>query len=143
MAIKKQYCLLDHTAQVFLNPVSFENDAKAIQWFTTIVNEENNQQAPSLYPESFTLYRLMDYDDKTGEHLPRDMEQQLQANKNIMIGDLDTTPKALITGVEVADKINMKFTMKELLRALKAELLNPIPDLPAELPNLPPLEKRG
>ena len=29
------YSLLDHTAQVFLNPLSFTNDAEAIRWFTT------------------------------------------------------------------------------------------------------------
>ena len=120
MAIKKNYCLLDHTAQVFLNALSFENDAKAIQWFTTIVNEQDNKQAPSLYPESFTLYRLQDFDDKSGQYIPRDLEQNQKAGK---ISEVENQPKALITGVEVADKVNMKFTMKQLLTALKSDLL--------------------
>jgi hypothetical protein len=123
MAIKKQYCLLDHTAQVFLNPITFENDGKAIQWFTTIVNSEDSNQAPSLYPESFSLYRLDDYDDKTGMYLARDAEQQLALNPEAV---LDDKPKQIITGVEVADKVNMKFTMKQLLSALKSDLLNPV-----------------
>ena len=120
MAIKKNYCLLDHTAQVFLNALSFENDAKAIQWFTTIVNEQDNKQAPSLYPESFTLYRLQDFDDKSGQYIPRDLEQNQKAGE---ISEVENQPKALITGVEVADKVNMKFTMKQLLTALKSDLL--------------------
>ena len=70
MAIKKQYCLFDHTAMVFLNSLVFENDAKAIQWFTTIVNADDKTQTPALYPESFTLYRLMDFNDKTGLYQP-------------------------------------------------------------------------
>ena len=120
MAIKKNYCLLDHTAQVFLNALSFENDAKAIQWFTTIVNEQDNKQAPSLYPESLTLYRLQDFDDKSGKYIPRDLEQNQKAGK---ISEVENQPKALIAGVEVADKVNMKFTMKQLLVALKSDLL--------------------
>ena len=35
---KQMYALLDHTAQVFLNPISFVNDADAIRWFGTVVN---------------------------------------------------------------------------------------------------------
>jgi hypothetical protein len=124
MAIQKNYCLYDHVAHVFLNSISFPNDAKAIQWFTTVVNEENDRQAPSLYPESFSLYRLDDFDDKKGEYVPRDTQQQLQANKNITYEELDRKPKQIITGVEVADKVNMKFTMKQLLTALKSDILN-------------------
>ena len=122
MAIKKTYCLYDHTAMVFLNSLVFENDAKAIQWFTTIVNQEDNTQAPSMYPESFTLYRLLDFNDKSGQYQPRDKEQIDITKYETTNADLQ--PKPLITGVEVADKVNMKFTMKQLLTALKVDLQN-------------------
>lgn len=114
MAISKNYCLYDHTTNVFLKAISFVNDAEAIRWFTTIVNAEDNTQAPSLYPEQFTLMRLMDFDDKTGKYLSREGEDGEQAN----------LARPVITGVEVADKVNMKFTMKQLLTALKSDLLN-------------------
>ena len=107
---------------VFLNSLVFENDAKAIQWFTTIVNADDNSQSPALYPESFTLYRLMDFNDKTGQYEPRDSENLNAAEKEITPSQ--SQPKAIITGVEVADKINMKFTMKQLLTALKSDLIN-------------------
>jgi hypothetical protein len=119
MAIKKTYCLYDHTAMVFLNNLVFENDAKAIQWFTTIVNTDDKTQTPALYPESFTLYRLLDFDDKKGTFVPRDSEQ----SDEIKYTPEALQPKAIITGVEVADKVNMKFTMKQLLTALKSDLL--------------------
>ena len=121
MATKKQYCLFDHTAMVYLNSLVFENDAKAIQWFTTVVNTDDNQQAPALYPESFTLFRLMDFNDKTGIYQPRDSEQIKAADLDSL--PQDNQPKAIITGVEVADKVNMKFTMKQLLTALKSDLI--------------------
>lgn len=124
MAISKNYCLYDHVASVFLKTLSFENDGKAIQWFTTIVNQEDNTQAPAMYPESFSLYRVDDFDDKKGMYVPRDLENHMAANKDLDINSLDRLPKQIITGVEVADKVNMKFTMKQLLTALKSDLLN-------------------
>ena len=120
--ISKNYCLYDHTAQTFLKSLSFVNDAQAIQWFTTIVNSDDKTQSPALYPESFTLYRLMDFNDKTGLYQVRDLEQMKAADLDSLPDDKQ--PKPIITGVEVCDKVNMKFTMKQLLTALKSDLIN-------------------
>ena len=63
------YALLDHTAQIFLNPLSFINDKDAIRWFGTVVNSEEKTNV-SQHPEQFTLFRLADYDDKLGTYHP-------------------------------------------------------------------------
>ena len=73
---KQMYSMLDHTSQVFLNPLTFINDADAIRWFTTVVNDEKQDTNPAKYPEQFTLYRMMDYDDKTGMFLARQNEEK-------------------------------------------------------------------
>ena len=115
MAIKKMYALLDHTAQIFLNPITFTNDADAIRWFTTVVNNEKEETNINKYPESFTLYRLADYDDKTAEYLPRDNENEMTSAK----------PKQLITGVQVTDVENTRYSLKDMLNMLKMHLTEP------------------
>ena len=114
MAIKKMYAMLDHTAQVFLNPINFLNDGDAIRWFTTVVNDEKQETNPSKYPEQFTLYRLMDYDDKTGLMQPRENEE----------GPTAEHPKQLITGIQVQDTEKQKFSLKDMMNMLKQELAN-------------------
>jgi hypothetical protein len=101
---KQMYALLDHTAQVFLNPISFINDADAIRWFGTVVNNTEEKTNISNHPEQFTLFRLADYDDKLGTY-----EEQYQ-------------PKQLITGVQVQEEQLKSFNVKDLIAMLKYEL---------------------
>ena len=109
---KQMYALLDHTAQIFLNPLTFTNDADAIRWFTTVVNDEKQDSNVSKYPESFTLYRLQDYDDKTGMNEPREAEDTIVGAK----------PKQIITGIQVQDTEKQKFSLKDMMNMLKEEL---------------------
>ena len=119
--IKKQYALLDHTAQIFLNPLTFTNDGDAIRWFTTIVNEDDDKSNISKYPHQFTLFRLADYDDQTGQFQPRD-------------GTTTNAPKELITGIQVQNENEKSFTVKQLITMLKAEIQTEnIIDLPSNL----------
>ena len=80
---KQMYALPDHTAQIFLNPISFTNDGDAIRWFGTIVNNTEEKTNISNHPEQFTLFRLADYDDRLGTYQE------------------GHRPKQLITGVQV------------------------------------------
>ena len=110
---KQMYSLLDHTAQVFLNPLQFTNDGDAIRWFGTQVNTENKDNMIHVHPEQFTLFRLADYDDKLGTYHPRDVENN---------GDPSQEPKQLITGIQVQEDQVKKFTVKDLVSMLKYEL---------------------
>jgi hypothetical protein len=118
---KKQYALLDHTAQVFLNSLVFTNDGEAIQWLTTQVNSEDKNNKIALYPESFTLYRLADYDDQFGTYHPRDELLLKAANKdNEIVGGLE--PKIVIAAMSLQKEAAKSFTIKELISMLKAEI---------------------
>ena len=101
---KQMYALLDHTAQVFLNPLSFINDKDAIRWFGTVVNNTEEKNNISQHPEQFTLFRLADYDDKLGTY-----EENHQ-------------PQQIITGIQVQDEQLKSFTVKDLIAMLKLEL---------------------
>ena len=104
MMKKQMYALLDHTAQVFLNPISFINDGDAIRWFGTVVNNKEEKTNISNHPEQFTLYRLADYDDQLGTY------------------DHQAQPKQLITGIQVQEEELKSFTVKDLIAMLKYEL---------------------
>ena len=101
---KQMYSLLDHTAQVFLNPLSFINDGDAIRWFGTVVNNKEEVTNISNHPEQFTLFRLADYDDKLGTY------------------DTQSAPVQFITGIQVQEEETKKYTVKDLISMLKAEL---------------------
>ena len=109
---KQMYALLDHTAQVFFNPITFTNEGDAIRCFTTVVNEEKQDTNIAKYPESFTLYRLQDYDDSTGIHEPRENEETLIGSK----------PRQIITGIQVQNTEKQKFSLKDMMNMLKEEL---------------------
>ena len=98
------YALLDHTAQVFLNPISFINDGDAIRWFGTVVNNAEEKTNISNHPEQFTLFRLADYDDQLGTYEPGHQ------------------PKQIITGIQVQEEQFKSFTVKDLIAMLKYEL---------------------
>ena len=101
---KQMYALLDHTAKVFLNPISFINDGDAIRWFGTVVNNKEEKTNISNHPEQFTLFRLADYDDQMGTY------------------DTQAQPKQLITGIQVQEEELKSFTVKDLIAMLKYEL---------------------
>ena len=101
---KQMYSLLDHTAQVFLNPLSFINDKDAIRWFGTVVNNTEEKTNISNHPEQFTLFRLADYDDKLGTY------------------DTQAKPTQIITGIQVQDEQLKSFTVADLIAMLKMEL---------------------
>jgi hypothetical protein len=105
MAIKKMYALYDQTAQVFLNPVTFNQDGEAIRWFTTMANDAKNETVVSKYPEQFTLYRLADYDDSTGCYRPRDLETN---------GEPDMEPKMIIQGINIVNE-ETKYSINDLI----------------------------
>ena len=113
------YSLLDHTSQIFLNPITFINDGDAIRWFGTVVNNKDEATNISLHPEQFTLFRLQDYNDQTGIYIPRDLDQDTIRNE---VKELQTAPKQIITGIEVQTEETKSFTIKQLISMLKAEL---------------------
>ena len=112
MAIKKMYALLDHTSSIFLNPINFINDGDAIRWFTTVVNNKEEQTNINKYPEQYTLYRLSDWDDATGLNQPRENEKDLTSS----------APKQLITGIQVQTEETKTYTVKQLITMLRANL---------------------
>jgi hypothetical protein len=114
---KQMYSLLDHTAQVFLNPLSFINDGDAIRWFGTVVNNKEEQTNISKHPEQFTLYRLADYDDKLGIYSPADEEKEKIAGRIT-----NMNPKQIITGIQVQEEETKTYTVKDLIAMLKYEL---------------------
>jgi len=65
---KRTYCLFDHKANIYLNPLTFLNDGEAIRWFTTIVNS-NEKTNVSLYPKDFTLCYLGTFNDVSGQFI--------------------------------------------------------------------------
>jgi hypothetical protein len=112
--IKQQYAVLDMTANVFLNALTFTNNADAIRWFTTVVNAEDKDNNISKYPSQFLLFRLADYDDQTGCYVPRENEDEKLAMK----------PKEIISGGQCKEEKDIQYTVKELIQILKTEITN-------------------
>jgi hypothetical protein len=110
--IKQQYAVLDITANVFLNALTFTNNADAIRWFTTVVNSKDEKSNISKYPGQFTLFRLADYDDQTGEFKPRENDPDNTAMK----------PKELINGAQCVEEQEIQYTVKQLIQMLKSEI---------------------
>jgi hypothetical protein len=118
--MKKQvYCIFDHTAQVFMNSLNFNTDAEAIRWFGTQVNSTDEKNLLNQHPETFTLYRLQDFDDATGTYNPRENENEVAASK----------PRQVITGIECQEDRTKKFTVEELVNMLRLERDKDIPTL--------------
>ena len=112
MSIKKQYALRDFTTNVFLNPLVFVNDADAIRWFGTVVNNKDEKNNISEHPEQFSLFRLANYDDSSGTfHSRSDDKEQV-------------TPLEIITGVSVQNEEFKTFSVKQLISMLKQEMEN-------------------
>jgi hypothetical protein len=102
MAIKRQYAILDHKAQNFLNPFTCVNDGDAIRLFTTWVNNTEEPTNISKYPADFSLFFMGVYDDLKGTYNQEGENQR----------------KELILGVSVQNEAQKKFTIEELLTML-------------------------
>ena len=81
MAIKKMYAIFDTKADAFLNSITLPTDAEAVRWFTHLINSDTKDDFIAQYPRDYILFRLQDFDAKTGYF------------------DKETKPKELITGV--------------------------------------------
>lgn len=107
MSIRKNYSVLDTTAQTFLNTLTFVNDADAIRWFTTMVNGNKAESNIAAYPHQFILFRTSDFDDKRGMYTG-----QID-NKELL------NPKEIIAGHSLVQEENKAFTIQELREMLK------------------------
>ena len=56
-----------------MNPIHFINDAEAIRWFTTCVNDKQKTNV-SLYPQQFILMLVGVYDDEKGQFANEQLE---------------------------------------------------------------------
>lgn len=119
--IKKTYSLLDHTTGTFLNSLTFINDADAIRWFGTVVNNTDEKTNISEHPQQFTLYRLSDFNDQTGMYQSRDKE--IKEITKDPITKTDEAPKQIITGNEVQLEATKTYTVKDLIGMLRTELI--------------------
>ena len=97
---KKMYSILDRTVNTFFNPIHFVDDADAIRWFTTAVNNKNKQQASNieLYPEQFQLWSVGEFNDSSGQ--------------------FTGTQKQLIDGLSVKDTEKV-YTIKDLIEEIR------------------------
>ena len=92
--IKKTYALFDTTAEIFLNSLVFHNDGDAIRWAQTQVDGDRTQNMVAKYPHQFILFRLQDFNDKTGQYIPRDKEKlDLQGKEP---APQDSVPKEIL-----------------------------------------------
>jgi len=91
----KIFSLFDAAASAFSAPFFMQNDGLAIRAFQDNVNakEENNI---SLHPEQFTLFKLAEWDDKTGKF------------------ELLDTPLSLALGVELINDDKPRYTNLDL-----------------------------
>lgn len=63
--IKHIYSIVDIKANYFGPLVDLPNDASAIRFFGTMVNDRL-ETSISIYPEDFALYEVCHFDDETG-----------------------------------------------------------------------------
>ena len=71
---KKMYALFDKQVNTYMNPLYFVEDAEAIRWLTTVVNEKREKTNINLYPHQFILIALGEYDDTNGEFINNQRE---------------------------------------------------------------------
>ena len=67
MAQKRLYALFDKQINSYLNPLVFTTDGEAIRWFTTIVNQRNDNNSIYSHFQDYSLHMLGTLDDQTGE----------------------------------------------------------------------------
>lgn len=64
---KRLYALFDKQINAYLNPLVFTTDGEAIRWFTTIVNQPNDNNSIYHHFTDYSLHSLGTLDDKSGE----------------------------------------------------------------------------
>lgn len=65
------YCVFDAKAGIFGTPFCQHSDGLAIRDFTDAVNDGSNPNNMwHKHPEDFSLFKVGEYDQKTGELLP-------------------------------------------------------------------------
>lgn len=97
------YSIFDSAASAFITPFYMHNDGLAIRAFQDNVNAGDDNNIAK-HPDQFTLFRLGEYDDKTGKITPED------------------TPISVALGVELINDDKPRYTnvdMKIILEAIK------------------------
>ena len=73
------YSIYDAAAQAFTPPFYMQNDGLAIRAFMDNVNAEEKNNI-SEHPDQFTLFKIAEFDDKTGTF------KDLETNKSLGLG---------------------------------------------------------
>jgi len=75
------YSILDTKSKIYNNPHFLINDAVAIRQFGLIVNDK--ESIISKYPEDFRLYRVGEFDLKTGKIKPEENPVEIAHGLNL------------------------------------------------------------
>jgi hypothetical protein len=91
------YSVYDQASQSYAQPFFAQNDGVAVRVLQSAVNgaEPNNI---TLYPEQFSLWRLGEYNDKTGKIIPAEKPEFLRGAHELKKQPL--TPDEVITTEE-------------------------------------------
>ena len=117
--IKKTYALYDTATMVFLNSLTFINDGEAIRWAQCQVDGDPQSNAVAKFPEQYILYRLQDFDDKTGQYIPRDQEKI--KDDDIAALKTHSMPKEVIPLISLKKEADRVFTVEELIRLMESK----------------------
>lgn len=112
--IKQTYALRDLTTEIFLNSLNFLNDGEAIRWAQTQVDGDPTTNMVAAHPEQFVLYRLQDFNDKTGCYQSRDKEKSVKDQSD------KQHPKEIIPLISLKKEKDRVFTVEELIKLLDA-----------------------
>lgn len=85
------YNIFDESCERFVHQCWYENDKKARQFETLLMKKgAYKHQFPTMadYPNTFLLYKVATYDDKTGIYKPLDVKE-LQFSYNTLISDAE------------------------------------------------------
>ena len=66
------YCVLDKVSGVYDGPVPAHNDGVALRNFTSMAT--NDQSPVGQHPEHFSIWRVGEWNDATGEVIPETKE---------------------------------------------------------------------
>lgn len=67
---QSMYCIRDNLAEIFNKPFTQVNDYTAIRAFTTAIESEPHK-------DDYSLYKLGEYDDVSGEIIPKDTPERI------------------------------------------------------------------
>ena len=83
------YSIFDSAAKAYTSPFFMHNDGLAIRAFQDNVNAEQENNI-SKHPDQFTLFKLGEYDDKTGKVTPLETPLSMAIGVSVIT---DTTPQ--------------------------------------------------